>query len=34
MTQAKAILDKFKGSMSASDLNYIRANFPGFARLI
>jgi hypothetical protein len=34
MTEAKAILDKFKGSMSMSDLNYIRANFPGFARLI
>ena len=34
MTEAKTILDKFKGSMSMSDLNYIRSNFPGFARLI
>lgn len=34
MTEAKAILDKFKGSMSISDLNYIKSNFPGFARLI
>jgi len=33
MTEAKTILDKFKGSMSMSDLNYIRSNFPGFARL-
>jgi hypothetical protein len=33
MTEAKSILDKFKNSMSASDLNYIRSNFPGFARL-
>jgi hypothetical protein len=33
MTEAKSILDKFKGSMSMSDLNYIRSNFPGFARL-
>jgi hypothetical protein len=33
MTEAKFILDKFKGSMSLSDLNYIRSNFPGFARL-
>jgi hypothetical protein len=34
MTEAKAILYQFKNSMSASDLNYIRTNLPGFARLI
>lgn len=34
MTEAKSILSQFKGSMSMSDLNFIRTNLPYFARLI
>jgi hypothetical protein len=34
MTEAKTILSQFKGSMSMSDLNFIRTNLPYFARLI
>ena len=33
MTEAKSILSQFKGSMSMSDLNFIRTNLPYFARL-